>query len=92
LRSPIEPVPRDGRLHVLASSRRLGSGDLEAFHHEASDALPHPGGNYLIVTDATGNQRVNMLKPFGEALPRRPPFRKIHGGFDSGSRRFPTSW
>jgi two-component system sensor histidine kinase/response regulator len=57
-------------LQVLAASQRLASGDLAAFYRQANDALPNLGGNYILVTDGTGQQLLNTLQPFGEPLPR----------------------
>jgi hypothetical protein len=48
-------------LQVLASSQRLASGDLLGFYRKASESLPNMGGNYIVVTDATGQQRLNTL-------------------------------
>ena len=56
-------------LQVLAASDRLASGDLGGFYLQASGALPNIGGNYIAITDSTGQQRLNTLKPFGDPLP-----------------------
>jgi hypothetical protein len=56
-------------LQVLAASRRLVAGDLAGFYHQASDALPKTGGSYIAVTDPSGQQLLNTLKPFGDPLP-----------------------
>ena len=57
-------------LQVLAASQRLASGDLASFARQAAEALPNMGGNYISITDSTGQQLVNTLKPFGEPLPQ----------------------
>ncbi len=57
-------------LQVLAASQRLASGDLASFYQQAREALPNIGGNYIAITDSTGQQRLNTLKPFGAALPQ----------------------
>jgi signal transduction histidine kinase/CheY-like chemotaxis protein len=57
-------------LQVLAASQRLASGDLASFYRQASEALPNIGGNYIAITDSTGQQRLNTLKPFGVPLPK----------------------
>src|SRR5450631_4738525 len=71
-------------LQVLAASHRLASGDLASFYLQASDALPNVGGNYLAITDSTGQQRLNTLKPFGDPLPRVPPSDKMRRVFENG--------
>ena len=71
-------------LQVLASSQRLASGDLFGFHRKASEALPNMGGNYIVVTDSTGQQRLNTLKPFGDPLPQLPLTAKVQRVFDTG--------
>lgn len=71
-------------LQVLASSQRLASGDLLSFHRKASESLPNMRGNYIVVTDPTGQQRLNTLKPFGDPLPQLPLSAKVQRVFDTG--------
>ena len=71
-------------LQVLASSQRLASGDLFSFYRKASESLPNMGGNYIVVTDSTGQQRLNTLKPFGDPLPQLPLSAKGRRVFDTG--------
>jgi hypothetical protein len=71
-------------LQVLASSQRLASGDLFSFYRKASEALPNMGGNYIVVTDSTGQQRLNTLKPFGDPLPQLPLSTKARRVFENG--------
>jgi signal transduction histidine kinase/CheY-like chemotaxis protein len=71
-------------LQVLASSQRLASGDLLSFYRKASESLPNMGGNYIVVTDPTGQQRLNTLKPFGDPLPQLPLSAKLQRVFDTG--------
>jgi signal transduction histidine kinase/CheY-like chemotaxis protein len=71
-------------LQVLASSQRLASGDLLGFYRKASESLPNMGGNYIVVTDSTGQQRLNTLKPFGDPLPQLPLSAKVRRVFDTG--------
>jgi two-component system sensor histidine kinase/response regulator len=71
-------------LQVLASSQRLASGDLLSFYRKASESLPNMGGNYIVVTDSTGQQRLNTLKPFGDPLPQLPLSAKLQRVFDTG--------
>lgn len=71
-------------LQVLAASQRLASGDLVGFYRQASDALPFIGGSYILVTDSSGQLRLNTLKPFGEALPEVPVSEKARRVFETG--------
>lgn len=57
-------------LQALATSPYLAAGDLAAFHRQACEALPEMPGNNVVVSDASGQQLVNTLRPFGEPLPR----------------------
>src|SRR5712671_787850 len=59
-------------LQVLAASDRLASGDLASFYRQANEALPNMRGKYVVVTDSSGRQRLNTLKPFGDPLPGAP--------------------
>ena len=71
-------------LQVLAGSQRLASGDLASFSRQASEALPNMGGNYIAITDSTGQQLLNTLKPLGELLPQVPPSAKARRVFENG--------
>ena len=71
-------------LQVLAASQRLASGDLASFYRQASEALPNIGGNYIAVTDSTGQQRLNTLKPFGVPLPKVQLSAKALQVFENG--------
>lgn len=56
-------------LQVLASSPHLATGDLAAFHAQATRVLPYQSGNNFVLSDPSGQQKVNTLVRFGEALP-----------------------
>jgi two-component system sensor histidine kinase/response regulator len=71
-------------LQVLAGSQRLASGDLASFYRQASEALPNIGGNYIVLTDSAGQQRLNTLKPFGDPLPQAMLSAKARRVFESG--------
>jgi two-component system sensor histidine kinase/response regulator len=71
-------------LQVLAASQRLASGDLASFYRQASEALPNIAGNYIVITDSTGQQRLNTLKPFGTPLPKVPLSAKARQVFERG--------
>jgi len=55
---------------VLATSPYLLSGDLGAFYAQAKAILPTSGGNDLVLSDASGQEMLNTLRPYGEELPR----------------------
>jgi signal transduction histidine kinase/CheY-like chemotaxis protein len=55
---------------ALATSRNLESGDLRAFHEEASRILSsQPGWMTVTLADPDGQQVVNTLVPYGQKLP-----------------------
>jgi PAS domain S-box-containing protein len=54
---------------VLAESPSLASGDFVAFHREATRVLPLLQGYAAVLTDETGRQLVNTLRPYGAPLP-----------------------
>ena len=71
-------------LQVLAASQRLASGDLASFYRQANEALPNIAGNYIVITDSTGQQRLNTLKPFGAPLPKVPLSAQARQVFEHG--------
>jgi signal transduction histidine kinase/CheY-like chemotaxis protein len=71
-------------LQVLAASQRLALGDLAGFYQQANEVLPKMGGSYIVVTDSSGQQLLNTLKPFGDPLPRVPILDKAQRVFETG--------
>ena len=71
-------------LLVLARSTHLASGDLAAFHRQAQDAMRDLPGDSLVLSDASGQQLVNTLRPFGEALPLRGNLAQLRRLFEIG--------
>ena len=69
---------------ALATSRSIGTKDLAVFHAQAksllSDEFP---GFAFVLSDASGQQVVNTLRPYGEALPH-------HGNPEQLRRVFAT--
>jgi two-component system, sensor histidine kinase and response regulator len=55
---------------ILALSPNLQSEDFAAFHSEASKLIPLVFGSNFALADESGQQLVNTLTPYGEALPR----------------------
>ncbi len=72
-------------LIALATSPYLKSGDLAAFHRQAQEAIRDlGGGDSLVLSDASGQQLVNTLRPFGEALPLRGNLAQVRRVFETG--------
>jgi len=71
-------------LYALATSPFLASGDLAAFHEQARQALRDLPGNNIVLTDASGQQLVNTLVPFGQALPRHANPAQARQVFETG--------
>jgi signal transduction histidine kinase len=69
---------------TLATSPYLVSDDLGAFYAQATAVLRSGVGDNVVLTDASGQQLLNTLKPFGTALPR-------HGNPDQLRKVFETS-
>jgi signal transduction histidine kinase/CheY-like chemotaxis protein len=60
-------------VETLASTDSLDDGDLRRFHEEARRVLAsRPEWATIVLSDTTGRQLVNMLRPFGAPLPARP--------------------
>lgn len=60
-------------LFALATSPYLATGDLRAFHAQASDALRNMNASNLVLVDPQGRQLVNTLRPFGPPVPGGAP-------------------
>jgi hypothetical protein len=57
-------------LQILASSEHLRSGDLKRFYEQAKTALPALGPwETVVLTDISGQQLINLRRPFGTPLP-----------------------
>jgi len=71
-------------LMVLATSPYLTSGDLAAFHRQAQEAIRDLPADSLVLSDASGQQLVNTLRPFGEPLPLRGNLAQLRRLFETG--------
>jgi len=71
-------------LSVLATSPYLASGDLAAFHRQAQDAIRDLRGDIFVLSDASGQQLINTLVPFGSALPLRGNLAEVRRVFETG--------
>jgi hypothetical protein len=56
-------------LRILTLSAHLASGDLAKFHQQAQEAARATNVNNIVLTDPSGQQLVNTLRPFGAPLP-----------------------
>src|SRR5215469_17159859 len=56
------------RLFVIAASRHLQSGDLAAFHAQATEVAREHGLN-IVLSAPDGQEIINTRVPFGEGLP-----------------------
>lgn len=70
---------------ALGSSPNLASGDLAAFHRQATSLVKEsfPGANFL-VTDKTGQILSSTLRPYGEPLPRKGNSDQLRQVFETG--------
>ncbi|GGC62283.1 hybrid sensor histidine kinase/response regulator [Undibacterium terreum] len=58
----------DSALRVLSTSRALAEGDMRSFHAQAKSADRGPG-SWTLLFNYQGQQLINTLRPFGNALP-----------------------
>jgi hypothetical protein len=57
-------------LQTLATSNWIDQRDFAAFHAQAKEVLPFTSGYSIVLTDPSGQQVMNILRPFGAPLPR----------------------
>jgi signal transduction histidine kinase len=69
---------------VLAASPLLQTGDFAAFHREAGKLVSVVSANSFILSDASGQELVNTLRPYGEPLPFRASLETLRQVFRSG--------
>jgi signal transduction histidine kinase/CheY-like chemotaxis protein len=55
---------------TLALSSNIDGRNFAAFHLQAKEVLRHTSAFTIVLTDASGQQVVNLLQPFGAPLPR----------------------
>jgi signal transduction histidine kinase len=79
-----ELARNEAALVVLATSPHLASGDLAAFHRQAQEAIRDLQGDAFVLSDASGQQLVNTLRPFGEPLPLRASLAQMRRVFETG--------
>jgi signal transduction histidine kinase/DNA-binding NarL/FixJ family response regulator len=74
-RALLRAVERDlaadqAALQTLAVSSRIDAGDFAAFYGQAKEVLSYTSGFTVVLSDASGQQVINLLQPFGAPLPR----------------------
>ena len=70
-------------LELLAGSQSLTKGDLQLVYQRGSDLVKLGIGHNVVLSDETGQQLINTIRPFGQPLPR-------HGNMDQLRRVFET--
>jgi|GEM_PF-3039952 len=70
-------------LSTLATSPDLAEGRLQSFHRQATQAVKIKGET-IIVFDRSGQQLVNTLRPYGEALTGRTEPAAVSAAFETG--------
>jgi len=73
---------------VLAQSPFLAADDFASFHSEAKRLVPLVHGFAIRLVDATGQQIVNTLRPYGEPLPARGDRQNEIKVFETGQPSF----
>ncbi|HLN23123.1 MAG TPA: GAF domain-containing protein, partial [Patescibacteria group bacterium] len=69
---------------VLATSPHLRSNDLGKFYDQAQQVLNEGIGSAVVVSDSTGQQVVNTVRPFGEPLPVHGNLEQLRQVFETG--------
>jgi PAS domain S-box-containing protein len=72
-------------LGALATSEHLDTGDLRRFYAEAQRVLAsHPGWITINLVDLSGQQLINLLRPFGAPLPSSGDLEVVRRTLDTG--------
>jgi len=80
-----ELVKAQAAAQALATSGHLVSKDFAAFYAQAMDLLQQTGiGNNFVLSDATGQQLVNTIRPFPGPLPRHGNPEQLRRVFETG--------
>lgn len=73
-----------GALLTLGRSPYLRNGDLAAFYEQSREALEFWPGSNIVLSDASGQQLINTLEPFGAPLPLHGNPRQLKQVFETG--------
>ncbi|HXH07943.1 MAG TPA: PAS domain S-box protein [Vicinamibacterales bacterium] len=72
-------------LQALATSEHLDTGDLTLFYKEAQRVVvTHPGWVTINLTDPSGQQLINVYRPFGTELPSIGHLEDVRRTLDTG--------
>jgi len=72
-------------LQALATSEHLDTGDLKLFYREAQRVVAtHPGWITINLTDLSGQQLINVYRPFGAQLPSIGHLEDVRHTLDTG--------
>src|SRR6266436_9742381 len=72
-------------LETLATSEHLDGGNLRSFYDQAQRALKaHPRWKTISLLDASGQQLLNLLRPFGAPLPASGDLEVVRRALDTG--------
>ena len=74
-------------LQALAVSGDIERENLTAFHRQASEVIAHTSGFTIVLTDAAGNQILNLLRPPGAPLPQHGNPEVLQQVLQSGEAR-----
>ncbi len=69
---------------ILGTSPLLQSGDLRGFYAQAQSAVHAQIGSNVVLSDATGQQLINTLRPLGAPLPVRANLDQLERTFATG--------
>jgi diguanylate cyclase (GGDEF)-like protein len=72
-------------LHALATSPNFTTDRFSDLQDQARDILPRLDVNNILITDPTGQQRMNSLRTFGEPLPRTNHPENFQRLFETGA-------
>lgn len=71
-------------LELLAGSQSLTKGDLQLVYQRGSDLVKLGIGHNVVLSDETGQQLINTIRPFGQPLPRHGNMGQLRRVFETG--------
>jgi PAS domain S-box-containing protein len=69
---------------ILGTSPDLQRGDIYTFYAYAQSVVPRYKGNNVVLSDATGQQLINTIRPLGAQLPRHGNPEQLRKVFEMG--------
>ena len=67
----------ESTLFALATSPYLNTRDFSAFYRQASEILRDPANITIALSDTSGKQYLNTIRPYGTLLPRQSDSRQL---------------